>query len=253
LPVYSLEKRYATPSSNEVWVELAASVVTDNDGHVEYGVRVVRDITDRKRLEERQRLLINELNHRVKNTLATVQSIFLQTTRGAADPSVAYATFADRLMALSRAHNVLTEEQWRGADFTAIVQASMHPFGSNRFTTSGPAVWLLPAAALPLALALHELATNAAKYGALSAHSGAVDLTWRLEDRNAVPHLIVDWREHGGPPVSPPQGRGGFGTRLLKTALAGELRGQVDLVYDPAGLFCRIVAPVAVSSSAHQG
>lgn len=244
LPSYRLEKRYVQKSGAVIWVELAASVVHDANGRPSYGVRVVRDISDRKRWEDRQALLINELNHRVKNTLATVQSIAAQTRRSVADPDDAYAAFVERLVALSGAHDALTRQEWRGADLKSIVAGAIEPFdgGSpDRFIVSGPPVWLTPQAAVALALAFHELATNAAKYGALTDPEGRVRVAWTVGEGPDGPELGLTWTEEGGPPVRPPQ-RKGFGSRLLEHGLSAELRGSVDVDYRPGGVVCTIRA-----------
>lgn len=203
-----------------------------------------REIAERTRAEEHQRLLINELNHRVKNTLATVQSLAAQTRQGAQDPRASYESFSARLMALSRAHDVLTRQRWEGADLKEIAAGAVQSFDldGGRFTMEGPSVWLEPHTALALAMAWHELGTNAVKYGALSVPGGRVDLSWRVEpdgDDDLAIELI--WREHGGPEVTRPS-RKGFGSRLLERGLAAELRGQVTVDYPPSGLVCRMTA-----------
>jgi len=203
-----------------------------------------REIADRTRAEEHQRLLINELNHRVKNTLATVQSIAAQTRRTADDPQVSYEAFLERLMALSRAHNVLTRQRWEGAELREIVEDAIQPFdaGGARFRIGGPSTWLEPQAALALAMALHELATNAAKYGALSVAEGHVALNWTVgEDGGDGLRLDLSWQEMDGPPVTTPA-RKGFGSRLLERGLAAELNGEVNVDYRPEGLVCTMRA-----------
>ncbi|HEV2532534.1 HWE histidine kinase domain-containing protein [Phenylobacterium sp.] len=203
-----------------------------------------REIAERTRAEEHQRLLINELNHRVKNTLATVQSIAAQARRAGDDPLSSYETFSDRLMALSRAHDVLTAQRWEGVDLVDIVAGAVRPFGADagRFKISGPSVWMEPQAALALAMALHELATNAAKYGALSVTTGEVSLTWTVKpDGEDGLALDLTWRESKGPKVAPPS-RKGFGSRLLERGLAAELNGVVTVDYRPDGLVCEMRA-----------
>jgi PAS domain S-box-containing protein len=196
---------------------------------------VLNDITERRAAEERRRLLVNELNHRVKNTLATVQAIAAQSLQDA-PPEVA-ERFTARLMALARATDVLVAEEWRSATLAAIAEQVASPYG-ERFDLQGPEVRLPSKPAVAMALALHELATNAAKYGALSLPGGRVSLDWTLDDET----LRVTWRESGGPPVTPPE-RTGFGVRLIRRGLAIELGAQVELDYAPDGLVCRIAAP----------
>jgi two-component sensor histidine kinase/integral membrane sensor domain MASE1 len=203
-----------------------------------------REITERRRAEEHQRLLINELNHRVKNTLATVQSIAAQTSRSVRDPMEGYDAFIARLMALSRAHDVLTRQSWEGADLAAVVQGAVTPFGgpnAERFRISGPSVWLEPQTALALAMALHELGTNASKYGALSTAAGRVEVDWTVRLAKPDALLSMCWRETGGPKVTSPK-RKGFGSRLLERGLPQELDGKVDLDYRATGLVCMIEA-----------
>jgi two-component sensor histidine kinase len=207
---------------------------------------VAFDITGRKLWEERQRLLINELNHRVKNTLATVQSIAAQTFRDIHEESrPKLKAFEERLFALARAHDVLTRENWEGAKLHEIITEVLEPYrrlAGERFEIRGPRQRLNPSMALPLAMALHELATNASKYGALSVPRGRVSIHWTLTSGDS-PTLILEWRESHGPSVLPPTRRG-FGTRLIERSLASDLGGHVRLIYDPSGVICRVEAPL---------
>jgi PAS domain S-box-containing protein len=214
-------------------------------------VGISYDIAPRKEWEERQKLLVNELNHRVKNTLATVQSIVAQTLRNAQSTSQAGEDLEIRLLALSRTHDVLTRESWERADLGDIVGIAVEPYrsrGEHRVTTSGPAVTLPPGLALALAMALQELATNAAKYGALSNEGGHISVAWEIPD-GAARMLELEWTESGGPPVVAPT-RKGFGTRLIERSLAAEIEGEASLVYHPSGLRCRIRAPLPVEGPA---
>ncbi|MDB5470464.1 MAG: hypothetical protein JWR84_2024 [Caulobacter sp.] len=199
------------------------------------GVNV--DVTEARRAEQHQQLLINELNHRVKNTLASVQSIAHQTLRGGEATREARDLLTARLLALSAAHDVLTRESWEGADLVEVVAAALRPYDAGRHGVEGPAHRVGPRAALAISMALHELATNALKYGALSGASGRVSVSWTPTDDG----LELTWREAGGPPVTPPT-RSGFGSRLLRQGLVGELGGTVDLRYEPDGLICVIKA-----------
>lgn len=207
---------------------------------------VALDITERKLWEERQHLLINELNHRVKNTLATVQSIAVQSFRevgAASGPS--FTAFQDRLFALARAHDLLTRDNWDGAELREVIGEVIEPYcreSHGRCEIDGPHLRLPPGMALALSMAVHELATNAAKYGALSVPSGQVSISWTVTpDEPRCLHLC--WREQGGPAVAPPT-RKGFGTRLIERSLALELAGEVDLAYDPTGVVCTIRTPL---------
>ena len=208
------------------------------DGPTSRTVGVFNDVTEVRAAEKRQRMLINELNHRVKNSLATVQSIAAQTLRSATDLPSARGAVEARLLALSAAHDVLTAESWRGARLTDVIAAALAPFDTAqqpRISRSGPSVWLAAQCALALSLALHELATNAAKYGALATSEGRVGINWSLTGDE----LALVWREEGGPPVEAPV-RAGFGSRLLQRSLARELQGEVVVTFAPEGVRCEI-------------
>jgi PAS domain S-box-containing protein len=247
LPRYSVEKRYIHKDGHEVWVELAASTVDDPMGRPVYGVRVARDVTDRRLWDERQRLLINELNHRVKNTLATVQSIAAQSIRSDTAPEESLNSFLDRLKALSRAHDLLTQQSWEGADIRAVIERGVEPFrGQARdcFRIDGPPTWLEPQRALALALALHELAINAAKYGVLASPAGSVSIRWTITADGDAAGLEFTWSERGGPPVVAPL-RTGFGRRLLERAVPRDFGGSAELQFWPEGLGYSIQAPLS--------
>ena len=205
-----------------------------------------REIEQRKRAEDHQRLLIAELNHRVKNTLAIVQGVAQQTFREDTEMDEARRAFEGRLAALSTAHNVLTSRNWAHANFTEIVEgalAGFHRPGDGRALVIGEDMRIEPKTAVSLAMAFHELATNAVKYGAWSQDAGRVTVEWRVLDAEGGPRLHLVWREEGGPPVSAPR-RKGFGSRMVERALAGELGGSVKLLFDKAGLRCEIDAPL---------
>jgi len=247
VPNYSREKRYVTKTGGTVWINLSVSLVRTTDGAPDYFVTVIEDITARKQAEAEQqryqdqlRLMINELNHRVKNTLATVQSMAAQAMRGGVDPRVAYDRFESRLMGLAEVHDVLTRESWHGADLQEVAERALRPFAkSGQVRIEGAKVWLQPRAALTMALVLHELATNAVKYGALSCEPGQVLLGWTL-DADAD-RLRMSWVESGGPTVVAPTRRG-FGSRLIERALKSELQGRADMNYAPTGLACLMEA-----------
>ncbi|AWN48496.1 histidine kinase [Methylobacterium terrae] len=203
---------------------------------------------ERRAADARQELLIHELNHRVKNTLATVQSMARQTARSAASLDDFTGSFEARLLAMSQTHNVLTANHWEGAGLRGILSAELEPYAggrADRIRLEGPPVSLTPAVALPLGMAIHELATNAAKYGALSAEAGQVAVDWAVRTGT----LSLRWRESGGPPVAPPV-RTGFGTRLIRASLERELAGEVRLDYAEGGLACLIAVPLAARIAA---
>jgi two-component sensor histidine kinase len=194
-------------------------------------------------------MLINELNHRVKNTLASVQSIARQTLSAGRPAPETIEIFTDRLVALSAAHDVLTRENWEGADLREIASGALRPFevhGDGRLVVRGPDVRLSARAVVALAMALHELATNAVKYGALSTDAGEVRLAWDVARAGAGGRLELEWRERHGPPVQAPRVRG-FGSRLLTQGLPAELDGVAELEFAPEGVTCRISAPLEVT------
>ena len=216
------------------------------DGEVEAIAGSTRDVTDRRMHEEHLELLINELNHRVKNTLSTVQSLVRQTLGTAQDVDDGGARIESRLFALSRAHDVLTRENWHSADIHDIVEGAIAPYEADvghRFELSGPPCRVNPQRALALAMALHELATNAVKYGALSRDEGEVHIHWDCTHPGEGAAMEFTWRECGGPAVEAPKRRG-FGSRLLERGLRNDLGGDVTLAYAPEGVVFRATAPL---------
>jgi PAS domain S-box-containing protein len=233
-------------------VALTATQMRDPHGAVLGVAAVARDITHRKRTErelhetrDRQRLLINELNHRVKNSLAIVQAIAQQSFKGENSNPEARAAFEGRLSALSAAHDLLTRENWETASMVKVIGDAVEPYRSHkdRFRIDGPDLRLPPKTAVSFALALHELATNAVKYGALSNNDGRVDIRWKVERDHSIERLTLGGREIGGPQVTPPDKRG-FGTRLIERSLAAEFDGQVTIDFAPDGVVCTVLAPL---------
>ncbi len=225
-----------------LFVDFAFHPIFDDGGRVKgifvQGMDRTRDVE----AENRQRILLDELNHRVKNTLATVQAIAKQTLKNPDSPAKAQAAFEARILALSHAHDLLSRSSWAGADLRTILTRELRPYGVDRAELNGGPVRLAPRAAVALGMVAHELATNAAKFGALSNADGKVSAMWRLEAGQSGRTLKLDWREYGGPMVSPP-GRRGFGSRLIAMSLEGELGGKTDLRYDADGLKCDITIP----------
>ncbi len=207
------------------------------------GVNV--DITERERADAQRELLLAELNHRVKNTLAVVQGIAHQTLRSAADLPQARNAFEGRLVALAAAHNLLTRSNWENASIADIAADTLQSRGGNaeRVRVTGPEVLLGPKESVAIAMALHELNTNALKYGALSNEDGKVELEWSVA-REGTPRVRLVWQERGGPPVRPPEHRG-FGSLLLERTLARDLSGSVDLEYRRGGVRCTIEMPLS--------
>lgn len=200
------------------------------------------DVTDRILAQEQQRLLMDELNHRVKNMLATICAIASNTLRGTKEPKDFVDTFQSRLMALSRTHNILTLGQWQSADMRSLLEAEFEPYGlGRRVILSGEDWQLTPRTALSLGMVFHELAINAAKYGALSDGIGRLDIRWqRLSDPESP--LVIEWQESNGPPATPSSHRG-FGSRLIERSIARELSGALTIEYGATGLTYRIVLP----------
>ena len=223
-------------------------VIRDEGDRAVRMIGAMLDITERKRAEEHQRLLAGELQHRVKNTLALVQAIASQTLRGANDVNEMREAFAARLISLGRAHDILTQASWTEAPIGEVAEGALsvhRQAEAARIRISGPNVLLSAKAALSLALALHELATNAAKYGALSNEGGVVELRWHVVHASDAPRFCLTWSEQGGPPILSPPVRRGFGSRLIERSFAAEVGGEVRLTYAPTGLVCRLEAPLA--------
>lgn len=202
-----------------------------------------QDVTEAFQAQAKQQLLLDELNHRVKNTLASVQAIVSQTLRDDREPQAFAQDLQARLKALSQTHAALTGSRWQGAGLRAMLMTEFAPFAPQQIELNGPDVVLPPQSALPLGMVFHELATNAAKYGALSLAEGRVSVTWTLGETPAGPAMTLDWVESGGPPVSAPA-RQGFGARLIERTLAGELNGSASLDYQVEGLRCTLKAPL---------
>jgi PAS domain S-box-containing protein len=227
-------------SGERFWASGELTPLKDDAGEIVGYVKVMRDRTEQRRAEEHQRLLVYELNHRVKNTLATVQALAAQAFRGV-EASEERTIFEARLFALAKAHDLLTHTNWEGAHLSDLIREAIAPYqreGHGRIEIAGPNLWLAPQIALALTMALHELATNASKYGALSVASGHV-----LIQCTVTPHdpklLSLRWEEVGGPPVTPPS-RKGFGTRLIERGLSVELGGNAIITYEPTGVVCTL-------------
>jgi two-component sensor histidine kinase len=205
------------------------------------------DLTKQKQEQAQSTMMISELNHRVKNTLATVQSIVWQALRNASDPDAIRKYIESRLFALSRSHDLLTREHWEGAGLLDLINEAMEPFGiangrAERFVVTGRNIRIPPNATLALGIAFHELATNAVKYGAFSNEFGSILIAWTIELAPEGNRLILRWQEKNGPPVKPPS-RKGFGSRVIERGLAHELNGKVHLDYQVGGVVCTIDFP----------
>ena len=222
-------------------------------------IGVVADVTEARLAQERQTLLIRELHHRVKNTLATVQAIVGSTARTASSIESFYEAFVGRIMSLAHTHSVLTEDTWQTASLRTLLANELKPYaegsldeaagGDARIQLAGPPVDLSSEIAVPIGMAIHELTTNAAKYGALSTHDGRVAISWALEPGGPAGTLRFAWVERGGPPVHPPQ-RQGFGSRLLQRVLTAQVRAEVTMDYAPEGFSLTMLAPLPVRNDA---
>ncbi|MEW5686546.1 MAG: HWE histidine kinase domain-containing protein [Pseudomonadota bacterium] len=235
---YSWMARFRRHDGEWRWMHGTSQPRFDEAGVFQGYISLAMDVTEARRAERRQQMLINELNHRVKNTLATVQSLAHQTLR----QDSSRQQLNERLFALSAAHNVLTRRNWESGGIVEIASEAVRPYDDHersRFTLSGPEVSLPPSVSLAVSMALHELATNAVKYGALSGPGGRVGVTWNWRDGA----IDLEWRETGGPPVTPPTRRG-FGSRLLGAGLTAELGSPADIAYAPEGVICRIHIPM---------
>jgi PAS domain S-box-containing protein len=218
----------------------------DSNGKLVGAINMLVDISERKQAENRQKTLIDELNHRVKNTLATVQSLAMQTARHS-DSLQDFATrYEKRLLGLARTHDLLTKRHWEDAPLEYLVREVVGPMSSGsdqRMKIQGPPMTLNPRAALSLTMALNELATNAAKYGAFSSDEGRLSLSWQVRESENRTMMDLRWQELGGPPVEAPTRRG-FGTRLIERCIERDLGGELDLVFEPRGLSCRMTFPI---------
>jgi PAS domain S-box-containing protein len=247
-----LEIQDRCKDGTKFWAEVFITPVRDSSGEVVQHFGSLVDITRHRQEEDRLRYLLDELNHRTQNTLATVQAIAVQTLRGGADKQ-AIDTFEGRILALAKGHALLGRDNWEAVRFGDVVEQILRPFGlhypgSTRIAVEGCDVRLQPKAALTIAMVLHELATNAARHGALSGTDGRVELTWHVEPSPQGGVMQLRWEESGGPAVTQPL-RGGFGSRLIKNGLARDLGGEVRLTYEPAGAICQIAMPLRSGGS----
>lgn len=242
-----LEVRYQRKDGSTFWAGVFISPVRDETGLVTQHFASFVDLTKHMLEEDRLRFLLDELNHRTQNTLATVQAIAIQTLRGAADPDVLEA-FQGRILALSKAHSLLGRENWDSAGLHEVIAAILQPYGmsdrrGDQFAIDGADVRLKPKAALAIALVIHELATNAAKHGALSGNAaGLIAIAWHIEPTPQGDRMQLTWHESGGPSVVPPVHKG-FGSRLIESGLAQELNGQASIDYHESGVKCNISMP----------
>jgi len=239
----NVEYRIRRADTGEVrWISRHMEFLNDTEGRPVKMFGALRDITEQKEAQARQVLLTHELEHRIKNILATVSAIASQTLRGD-DMEASRASFNGRLRALADAHDLLTRTQWTSASMETVISSAISPFPADQVAVGGPMAVLGPKRALSLALAINELGTNSLKYGALSVASGRVTINWSKESgKDGEPLIVLSWVESGGPPVSEPSRRG-FGRFLIERVLAADFGGTVRIEFNAGGVECRLRAP----------
>ncbi len=243
---YMMEYRILTPAGEQRWVSIQGELQHRADGSPLAMAGYSTDITQRKFAEEHRAVLARELTHRVKNMLATVNAVVSQTLRDAASLEEASTAISGRIASLGEAQELLIQDEVDGAAIGDIVDRALMPFKDRRgerLTAEGPLVRLSPEITLALSMTLHELATNAVKYGALSGPRGRVAIEWSIKGKDGDRRLFFCWVEHDGPTVSPPT-RTGFGTRMIERVLRRHVRGEVEIHYHPDGVRFEIEAPI---------
>jgi PAS domain S-box-containing protein len=243
-PCYSASFRFFGPEGREVWLEETAKAEFDAAGRYVRLEGLTRDISELKRSEERLRQLVHELDHRVKNVLASVATVAQRTGAGSTSLDEFLRSFEGRIQAMANAHALLSRTRWRGASLADLVHKELAPWvGTGSTRVEGPDVLLSPEATQPLSIVLHELVTNASKYGALRVPQGRVSVRWSLQRGGERPGmLLLEWIEAGGPPVVA-QSQPGYGTRTIRNLIPYEIGGTVDLAFDVQGMRCWIEVP----------
>jgi len=243
-PVYGEEAIAERPDGTRRWFAPYPTPLRDRSGRLTGAINMLVDITERKEAERRQKLLVDELNHRVKNTLASVQSLVVQTAKTARTVEEFRHSVEGRILAMSGAHDQLSQRSWVDADLGDLLRSCLKPYLSKgNLAVHGEAIAVPPRAALMICMATHELATNAAKYGALSSETGRVDVSWGVDVTESNRALHLRWVERGGPAVTAPE-RKGFGTRLLERGIQAELHGTTTINFMPSGLECEFTIPL---------
>ena len=241
---YNVEYRIIRPGGELRWVETRCFISFSGEGHPHRVVGVSIDITERKRVEEQQRTLLAELDHRVKNALATVSAVVSHTWQGSRSVADFVAALDGRIRSMATTHELLSSRRWQGVSLTELVRRELAPYATrNNTEINGPDILLKPEAGQAMAMVLHELATNAAKYGALSTKNGRVSIRWdRHLNGHPRSHLVFEWQEIGGPPVVA-LGKSSYGTSTIRDLIPYEFGGTVDLVLAPEGVRCRLELP----------
>jgi two-component sensor histidine kinase len=237
-PFHGVEVKLRSPELTKRSFLLSAGPLLNDAKEPVGAIVTLTEITERKRAEEQQTMLVAELNHRVKNILAVVQAVASQTMRTAPSLDAFKVAFAGRIQALAIAHDILTRTRWIGIGFSELLRAVLAPYreaDEARVTLAGPPVLLPARAVVPLSMAFHELATNASKYGALSQPTGTLQLEWNVTN-NGTARVEMTWGEAGGPTIEPGDKPSGFGTALLQRVIESDLEGSIDLHFEPHGL-----------------
>lgn len=245
-PVRDCECEFTKQDGTPAVFLASAEPVVGEDLSVIGVVGCLQDVTDSRRGDQHERVLLDELNHRVKNTLATVQLLAGQTIRKCGLPKEVQDDFEGRLIALSRAHDHLTRERWEPVDLRTIIAKAVEPYcrlNPETLGIRGEPIKVSAQSSLTLAMIFHELASNAAKFGALSTADGRLAISWSVANGIRPPTLVIKWQETGGPPVTAPS-RLGFGSRLLQHGVSRQFRGSTRLDYDPSGLRCTMEIPL---------
>ena len=241
-PEYNVDYRIVRSNGEVRWLESRSFISYGGDGQAQRVIGVNIDVTERKRAEGIQRALNAELDHRVKNALATVLAIITRTRDASSSHPSFIAGLTHRISSMARTHQLLSESNWRDVSLAEIVRRELAPFVAGNSEVDGPSVTLGSEAAQAVASVLHELATNAAKYGAFSSHSGRVSLRWWWRQNGSHDRLAIEWKEIGGPPVLAPS-RTGYGTSIIRELIPYELGGTVELVFLSAGIRCHLEIP----------
>jgi two-component system CheB/CheR fusion protein len=244
---FEIETRYLRPDQSTLWVHNSVSALRDGLGRLHRLLSVSLEIGERKRAEVRTELLLGELDHRVKNILAVVSAVVTQTLKSSPNPEAFASAIEGRIAAIARAHGLLTEHGPRNeTSLRQLISTELAPYNrvGRNVGIDGPEVRLTPKAGLSLAMVVHELASNAAKYGALSTPVGKLTVSWTVAE--AVPNgfLKLVWLETGGPPIAAPPAQRGFGTTLIERTLSHEFDAEVDCAFLPTGFRCTVALPL---------
>jgi PAS domain S-box-containing protein len=252
-PSYTVTFRFKHPDGREVWLEETAKAEFDGQGRLARLKGLTLDVTARKRSEDDQSLLIAALDHRVKNLLARIAVVAKDTRHGSSSLDAYIQALERRIQSIADAHSLLSQNRWRGVDLAELLRDQLAPYATDANTTiGGPNVTLTVAATQALAMVLHELVTNAAKYGALSSPHGRVEVNWNRGPGEDAANLSITWREIGGPAVTASP-ECGYGVGLIRDLIPHELGGSVDLAFASGGVCCGFEIPFEAGRDGHKG